>query len=360
MSSVDEKNILLLGDMIIVKHLGAKSYNVVKLLNQSDLVLGNFETTLATNGYPAPKMSRLRADHSVFEDIKKMNVKAVSLANNHTTDFGFEGLFKTMDLLSKNNIAYAGAGHNLMEALKPAILRLRDLKIAFIACASDLITHSIAMEDRPGLAPLRVNIQINYEAKPHQEYVSLYPNIVSKVDEEDLNNLLAAIETIKEKVDLIIVSIHWGLSFQPMVLEYQVDIAHKLIDHGVDVIMGHGPHVLHAMETYKKRCIFYSLGNFMQRSLLKRRTMPTCQPTRRAFLDFGFRWRTNESAIGKVVLSGSEIKRAEAIPIMIDRDGDPQLCDSKSAKPILSYLSVLSRFLGTSLTVEENKVILEI
>lgn len=207
----------------------------------------------------------------------------------------------------------------MAEALKPAIVRLEELKVAFFACTSDMPNYAIATEDRPGLAPLRIDVQLDYKARPHQECVSLYPNLVTKVDEDDLTNLLMAVEKAKKHADLIVASIHWGLSNQPMVLEYQIDVAHRLIDHGVDIIMGHGPHVLHGMEMYKKRPIFYSLSNFI--SHISQRAL-SHQPMRRTFFDFGFRWRSSESAIGKVVLYDSEIKRAEAIPITI-KNGDP-------------------------------------
>lgn len=84
----------------------------------------------------------------------------------------------------------------------------------------------------------------------------------------------------------------------------------------------------------------------------------TNRPMRRANIDLGFRWRSGKSTvIAKMLLSDSEIKSVEALPVRIE-DGDPQLCDKKSGKFILDYISVLSRFVGGSLTIEDGRGIL--
>jgi poly-gamma-glutamate synthesis protein (capsule biosynthesis protein) len=139
-----------------------------------------------------------------------------------------------------------------------------------------------------------------------------------------------------------------------MVLEYQMEIAHQLIDSGADIIMGHGPHVLHAIELYRSKPIFYSLGHFVFHKPKEVSTL--LEPMKRTFQDFGFRWRSDETAIGKVVLVGPKVARVEMRPAMI-KNGDPVLCDNESATPVLEYLKVLSRFLGTSLIAKDGKAI---
>jgi poly-gamma-glutamate capsule biosynthesis protein CapA/YwtB (metallophosphatase superfamily) len=354
--STVEKVIYLLGDLIIDRELSARSTNATNLLNTGDLTLANFEYVLGRTGHPAPKLFRLRSPTSTLKVLRKLNVKAVSLANNHAADFGYGGLAETTKILERHGIAHAGAGADLSEALKPAILNLGNFKIAFLACASDMPTDAIAMEDRPGLAPLRVDVQINYEAKGHQEYVTLYPNIVTKPDQNDLHNLLEAVKKVRNKVDLVVVSIHWGLSFQPMVMEHQMEIAHQLIDSGADIIMGHGPHVLHAIELYRSKPIFYSLGHFIFHK--PKEVSTRIDPMKRTYQDYGFRWRTNETAVGKVVILGSKVAKVEMIPILI-KDGDPVLCDINSAIPVLEYIKVLSRLVGTSVVAENGKAIAE-
>jgi len=360
----EEKSICMLGDILIYDHLGSNSDKVVSLLKEADIALGNLETTLATKGYPAAKSVILRVrNHSILEDFRRMNLKALALANNHTMDFGFEGLFETIQVLDEHNIAHTGAGHNLAEALKPAILQLGNLKVAFLACSSDLITHSIATEDRPGIVPLRFNIKVYVGGRDQQESVVSAVEITTEADEEDLNNLLRAVEKVKKETDFVVVSTHWDSPIQPMLPpyrvwgDYQVKVAHKLIDVGADVVMGHGPHVLHGIEVYKKRYIFYSLGHFVYHVNQPERVHTSYRDSfwSKTAADPRVQWMFKETAIGKIVLSGSEIEKVEIIPIVINRSGDPQLCDDESAMRILNFLTVASRFLGTSLRVEENR-----
>lgn len=362
----EERSIGLLGDILIYDHLGPDSDEILSLLNKADVVLGNLETTLATKGNPPVKLFNLKAPHSVVEDFRKMNVKALSLANNHTMDFGFEGLFETMKVLDEHNIAHVGAGRNLTEALKPTTLRLGEQTIAFLACCTH-VTPSllVAGSDRPGMVPLRNNVQIGITMRRGQNHIAppRYPAIITKADEADLKTLSMAVENVKKEADFVVVSIHWGLSFQPMVLDYQTEAAHTLIDHGADIIMGHGPHVLHGIEVYKKRYIFYSLGHFVRHLSQPDRAerlakLPDTHPLKRALAD-PVRFRQNEAAIAMMVLSGPEIRRVEMVPVALDKNMNPQVCDNESAMSILNYLAVHSRDLGTYITIKNNKGIIE-
>jgi poly-gamma-glutamate synthesis protein (capsule biosynthesis protein) len=344
--------------MLIHDRLGAESDGVVHMLSEASLVLANLETTLATKGYPAAKHFNLWAKHSVVEDFRRMGIRAIALANNHAMDFDFEGLFETIEVLGAHGIASAGAGHNLTEALKPVILKLDDLNVAFIACSCQPTGQAIAREDRPGLVPLRVNVSISINARDQQEWLGRLPSIRMEPEKEDLNRLIEVLRTTKDQADIAVVSIHWGDSPAPMVCDYQLQIAHALIDNGADIIMGHGPHVLHGIEVYNKRFVFYSLGHLIfqtaqQAFAAKVATLPN-SGFKQALAD-PYRWRLLETAIGKVVLEGSEIKCAEIIPVKVDQNGNPVICDSESAKSILCYLALISRYLGTSIMIRENR-----
>jgi len=345
---------------LIHDRLDSKSDGVVRLLNTADLVFGNFETTLAKEARtrPAAKHFNLWAKHSILEDFKRMRMTAVALANNHAMDFDFEGLIETIEVLDAHGIASAGAGHNLAEALRPVIPRFDDLRVAFLACSCQPTGHSIATEDRPGLAPLRINVSLNINAREQQEWIGKLPSINMDPDKEDLDRLVHTLGSLKDEVDIAVVSIHWGQSWQPMVFDYQVQVAHTLIDSGADVIMGHGPHVLHGIEAYNKRIIFYSLGHFIyhthQPGHVRGLASLPDSGLKRALAE-PYRWRFRETAIGKVVLDGPQIKCAEIIPVMLDQSGNPVVAEGESCRSILHYLSVISRYLGTSIVMRENK-----
>lgn len=162
----------------------------------------------------------------------------VSLANNHIKDAGIEGMFDTYSRLKKINVMPAGIGKNIEEALRPVYIWHRGTRIAFFAFIN--------------IIPKSVWADINT------------PGAAGGSDEL----LVAAVKKVRDDVDAIVVSIHWG---QEVTSDYpvqqpekeQVELGHKLIDAGVSCILGHQSHGLGPVERYKNGIIFYSLGDFV-------------------------------------------------------------------------------------------------
>jgi poly-gamma-glutamate synthesis protein (capsule biosynthesis protein) len=148
-------------------------------------------------------------------------------------DFGGEALLETFRHLSSNGIAWIGAGENVSEARKMALYSVKGKKIAFLGYSLTQPIEFFADKNRPGTAP-------GYE------------------------KLVASdIKSARQQADYVIVSFHWGKEATDTVQPYQRDTAHKAIEAGADVIIGHHPHVLQGIEHYKNGLIFYSLGNFV-------------------------------------------------------------------------------------------------
>jgi poly-gamma-glutamate synthesis protein (capsule biosynthesis protein) len=147
-------------------------------------------------------------------------------------DFGGEALAETLQHLSDNGIAWIGAGRNLPEARKMALYNIKGKKIAFLAFSLTQPIEFFARQDQPGTAP-------GYE----------------KLVTDDIVDA-------RGQADYVIVSFHWGKEATETVQQYQRNAAHKAIEAGADVIIGHHPHVLQGVERYKSGIIFYSLGNF--------------------------------------------------------------------------------------------------
>jgi poly-gamma-glutamate synthesis protein (capsule biosynthesis protein) len=173
------------------------------------------------------------------EDILKYaGFDIVSLANNHIKDAGVEGMFDTYKRLKKINITPVGIGKNLADAIKPVYVWHRGTRIAFFAF-NNIIPKSVwAGPDTPGAAG----------------------------GSDEL--LVAAVKKVKDEVDAVVASIHWG---QEVGSDYpvqkpekeQVELGHRLIDAGVSCILGHQSHGLGLVERYKNGIIFYSLGDFV-------------------------------------------------------------------------------------------------
>ena len=97
------------------------------------------------------------------------------------------------------------------------------------------------------------------------------PRIVTLANKDDLAAMVEDIKKVRPLVDVLIMSIHWGVHHVPAVIAmYQKEVGHAAIDAGVDIILGHHAHILKAVEVYKGKVIFYSIGNFVVPPLFDR------------------------------------------------------------------------------------------
>ncbi len=238
----EEIVITAVGDIMLagkwVPFLRKKGYDypfnsVRKELAASDINLANLESPIAEGGVEySEKQFRFRAEPQAAKSIRAAGFNLVTLANNHSMDFGGEALAETLHHLNNNGIAWIGAGINLSEARKMVLYTIKGKKIAFLGYSLTRPVEFYAGRDRPGTAP-------GYE----------------KLVTADITNA-------RRQADYVIVSFHWGREASDSVQPYQRTAAHKAIEAGADVIIGHHPHVLQGVERYRNGLIFYSLGNF--------------------------------------------------------------------------------------------------
>jgi len=234
---------------------------VREVLDKGELVFGQLELCLTDKGSPAAQCRLpMRCHPSGGGAIKRAGYDVISFATNHCMDWGREGFSDTLDVLKRNGLNVIGAGEDIFEARKPYIAEINGAKVGFLGYNSILPQDYYATEDRPGCAPLRGHTlyeQIEHDQPGTPCRIHTFPH------RGDLNAMLEDIDALRPKVDILVMSFHWGLHFIPAVLaDYQRDIAYAAIDRGADIILGHHPHILKAIEVYKGKVIFYSLGNF--------------------------------------------------------------------------------------------------
>lgn len=207
---------------------------VRKELASADINLANLEAPIAEHGMEySGKKYRFRAEPLVAKALRTAGFNLVTLANNHSMDFGGEALTETLQHLSDNGIAWIGAGANLTEARQMALYTIKGKKIAFLGYSLTQPVEFFAGQDRPGTAP------------GYQKLVT------------------ADIKSARRQAEYVIVSFHWGKEASSSVQAYQRTTAHKAIEAGADVVIGHHPHILQGIERYRGGIIFYSLGNFV-------------------------------------------------------------------------------------------------
>ena len=199
---------------------------------------------------------------------KTAGIDIVSVASNNIMNKGPEALMDTIELLRSMGSHPIGAGKNIAEARRPLIVERNGVKIAFLGYCSVLPKGHEAGPSKIGIAPMRADTKYMPQTDPHElSNPGVPPEIVTVPYEEDLQALQEDIKKAKQQADAVVMSIHWGLHFIPKTIcDYQPLVAHAAIDAGADLILGHHAHTLKAVEVYKGKVCFYSLGNFMTTS----------------------------------------------------------------------------------------------
>lgn len=217
--------------------------NVRNYLEDADITIGNLETTFAGSsrgytGYPT-----FNAPEVLGQNLKDMGVDVLTTANNHCMDKGNSGLVSTLDYLDKYEISHTGTARSEEEQDSILIKDVNGIKIAFLSYTYG--TNGITI---PSDKPYSVNL----------------------IDKELIKKHIASAK--EQNVDVICVSMHWGLEYKLKPNSTQTELADFLFENGVDIILGSHPHVLEPMEkrtitledgTTKDGFVIYSLGNFV-------------------------------------------------------------------------------------------------
>lgn len=255
----------------------------------------------------------------------------LSLASNHTGDWGPEAIEDTLDTFRGLRIPTIGAGRNIAEARRPVVIEKNGLRVAFLAYCSVLLPQYWAAEDRPGCAPMRAHTF--YE--PYEYQPGSPPRIVTVPHEHDLDMLVQDVRRAKQAADVVVVSMHWGLHYLAKPLAYQTTVGRAAIDAGAAVILGHHPHQQQGIEVYKDAVIFYSLGNFAfhRRGGGPAYCMPNGEYTHKEVytlnvdpgVSYDYRRHWNESGIAYIELDRDGVKKAAYLPSLLNAAGQPEI-----------------------------------
>ena len=288
---VDEKPITLLfvGDIMLDRGVENiwQNYqnsrypflNVVDEIRKADIAFANLEGSISENGKNQKIKYSFRFDPSSVEGLKFAGFDVLSLANNHSFDWGREALEDTVNILRGNDILPVGAGINYLEANSPAIKNVAGAKIAFFA----------------------------YEnIEPNSKYDEATKDLAGKssFNLERVKNEISAIKQLKI-ADMAIVSMHWGEEYQLRSNKFQQEIGRALVEAGADIIIGHHPHVIQEIERYKNGWIAYSLGNFI--------------------FDQNFSEETMKGLMLKVKIQNKKIVEIEPVEIKINDSFQPEI-----------------------------------
>jgi poly-gamma-glutamate synthesis protein (capsule biosynthesis protein) len=230
----------------------------------ADIVFGNLECCLyKPSGGHSVENEGFFADPDVAgEALLSGGFKAVGLANN--VNYGEAAIMASIEQLDRLGIAHTGAGANRSVARAPAVLERNGVRFGFLQRSSVYWpTNHEAGEDAVGIAVVRGHTAYHvpmHGSRPPANRPGIPPEIVTWADPAYLRWLDEDITALRERAEVVVASFHWGLHWE--VLRYMIEIGHRAIDAGADLVIGHGPHFSLPLEVYKGRPIFYGLGSF--------------------------------------------------------------------------------------------------
>ncbi|MBC7334386.1 MAG: CapA family protein [Actinobacteria bacterium] len=294
---MDSIKLFAVGDISLIWKKEPDPFKHIKpILMEKDILFGNLEAVLSVTGRRAEKAVLLNTNPNNIIYLKETGFDILNLANNHIFDLGVEGFNRTLDILYQNKIEFIGVVNNKY-LNKYSIIKKGNIRLGFLGY-SDC-----------GLIDSKNNIMIN------------------KIEEE---NIEKDIKKIKESCDIVILSLHWGIEkvFYPS--PNQIKLAHKLIDIGANIILGHHPHVLQGIEKYKSGIIAYSLGNFQFEFYPQECNGKDSK-------------RTNQTVILSLSISNQGINDYDIIPVKINEDYCPISPDDNEKKEIIQFVSCISK-----------------
>ncbi|NQU99418.1 MAG: CapA family protein [Parcubacteria group bacterium] len=286
--------LLAVGDIYLQSKKGNNPFEEVKgVFREKDILFGNLETVLSNKGKEVDKAVPLHTSPDKVKYLKDASFDVFNLANNHILDLGIEGFNETLEILSWNDIQFIGV-NNQKFSNRYLIIEKKGLKIGFLGfCES-------------GFRDYKNNI------------------IINKIDEKTITN---DIERIKEKCDVVIISLHWGFDNVLYPSPKQIELAHRIIKSGGNIILGHHSHVVQGIEEYKGGLIAYSLGNFQFfNSSIKKEEK-----------------RNDYSIVLSMSINKNGLMDYDLIPVKINENFTPYLISQYESKKVIDSILEISK-----------------
>ena len=214
-------------------------------LKKADILFGNLESIISDKEgekvkKTGPVQVYFKAEPKAIEGLRYAGFDVISVANNHTLDYGREVMEDSLRRLKEASIEYVGAGADSEEVFSVKIQELKGNKIGFLAYTYPKFDGCYISwkptENKPGVAV---------------------------IEKKEIDKIKKDITEAKKKVDILIISLHWGKEYSLEPIPFKISLAKSFIDAGADLIIGHHPHVVQPLEKYRNGWIAYSLGNFV-------------------------------------------------------------------------------------------------
>jgi poly-gamma-glutamate capsule biosynthesis protein CapA/YwtB (metallophosphatase superfamily) len=357
------------GDMIFNEQISRLAEpnrrNLFRLMQEADIAYGNLEFTITDHPELQRPFYNFGVPREFAWEVAAIGINLVSMTNNHTFDFGPEGLKDCLRALDHSGITHAGAGLTLAAAHAPGTMKVQSQKTRFglLAYLRDWSSRYRSTDpSMPSLASI----------DPAVILATTPDGTVEAIEgplEKDVQAMEDDITLARRHNDIAMVAIHIhdlshhrAYGIQDKTPPNDEITFRRAIDAGADLVLGSGPHVLRGIEIYKGKPIFYSLSNFIYQyrtpekipiDLVHQRDGEVERPANvsvwdRRDPDFIF-----EGVMLRLTINKEKLRRIELIPFTIDDEGPlygvPRLASDKRGREIIERLQKLSKPYGTTI-----------
>jgi poly-gamma-glutamate capsule biosynthesis protein CapA/YwtB (metallophosphatase superfamily) len=243
--------LLVVGDLMLGRRVAEANpgrpvrplRHLAPAVRDADIAVGNLESTLDDAGPPQQGDDSFAAPPGTLRGLERLGFDAMSLANNHTGDFGEQMLLDTVLGFRRSSIAGFGAGRHLAAAGRPAVVEHRGVRFGFVGFNS-IGETPMAGPRSPGALSVRMPIRT-----------------ASEIVRPDLDHVLGIVRRLRREVDVVVVLPHWGDQYTHTALPVQSTVGRALVRAGADLVVGGHPHWVQGLERVGDAVIAHSLGN---------------------------------------------------------------------------------------------------
>ncbi len=364
-------SLTLAGQSMIRSDLRVNNPSAVATISpllKGDVIFTNFEATVVEKEQSI-RDGRFLSPPEALDALQALGFNLLALSDNHSFDLKVPGIQNTLREVKSRNIVHAGIGNTIQEATAPGYLHTPKGTVALVAMASGLVAEGgSATATRPGVNELRVEAG----GKLNESTTLLPPEPGNQPNPEDKQRILQSIREARQHADLVIVYEHnhvflnrpFGDLFEEELPERLAPAdwlkkwTHEEVDAGADIIVMHGAPLIHGVEIYRNRPIFYDLGNFIFNV-----------PPTNVRLEEPIIW---QSVVAHVEFQGKNLQAITFQPIVMNKIGRgepdlqdehtnnlflqtrgiPKLAEGDQARYILERLADTSRPFGTKVEVK--------
>lgn len=274
------------------------------LLRRADITVGNLESTLSTRGEPRQGDDSFAADPAVLRGLADAGFDVLSLANNHTGDYGETALLDTVAAVRGSGIVPVGAGPDRRSALRAAVVERSGVRVGFLGFN--------AIGETPAAGP----------GTPGALSVRMPPR-TGPLHRADVRRVLAAVRRLAARVDVVVVLPHWGTQYTHEPEPVQRLVGRRLVEAGADLVAGGHPHWVQGVEHHRGAPIAHSLGNFV--------------------FDMDFAAQTMEGVVLTATVTGGRVVDVALTPYRMDASFTPRPVSGAARRAILRDVATSGR-----------------